>query len=178
MASNKQIGPVFLIDGYNLIKSSFLKKQEQRGSQQAIATLLRTLKTYQRKHPNCSFTLVFDGYPWTFPWSWQPGVKIIFSESHTADRRIEEILKKEAQKIRFTVVSNDREIQEMAIILGASRLSVAEFLDLVVPPARIVVRPTLEKPADVSTIKAIENELEHHYGQREQTRQSPKKNRG
>lgn len=107
----------YIIDGYNLIKSSFLKKYDGHSDNRAVEELLQVVSGYRRKHPSVSFTVVFDGFiDMRFP---DRKIRILFSHDETADEIIRKELERNhrANKAK-TVVSNDREVQVCARING------------------------------------------------------------
>jgi len=159
----------YLIDGYNLIKSSFFGKEEARGIEQAISFLIRKLSEFRRKHRTAQFVVVLDGHPPPgFPII-SPAVKTIFSGAITADEKIRLILEKDSQKASVTVVSNDRQVQASAVILGARPMSVQDFVTLLVPLPK-PVRKVADKLVDSRTALEIEKELKAHYEEKESQR--------
>jgi len=167
------VAMTYLIDGYNLIKSSFFGKEEARGIEQAIALLTRKLCEFKRKHRTTQFVVVLDGHPPPGVAIFSPAVKTIFSGTITADEKIRLILEKDSQKASVTVVSNDRQVQATAVILGARPMSVQDFVTLLVPPVR-PVRIAADKPVDSRAALEIEKELMNHYEKKVSQRGSGK----
>ena len=77
-----------------------------------------------------AFILVFDGTPWEgfSPAAIGPGIRIVFSGvDETADNRIIDLVRWEAQRQRCRVVSDDREVIRACRALGASVQSCSAF---------------------------------------------------
>jgi len=153
----------YIIDGYNLIKSSFLKKYDAGPANAAVEELLSILSGYRRKHPSVIFTVVFDGYmEMRYP---DRRIKILFSHDRTADEIIRIELEKSLGKNRGkTVVSDDREVQACGRILGSGVLNIENFLKIICPPPpkKEKGREINKTACDVNTLQ-IENELKNFY---------------
>ena len=153
----------YIIDGYNLIKSSFLKKYESGTENNAVLALLHLISGYRRKHPSVLFTVVFDGFiDIRFP---DKNIRILFSHERTADELIRYELERNTRNNRIkTVVSDDREVQICGKILGSRTLSNLEFLQIVCPsPSKTIEGKNKGKSTtDINTLQ-IENELKNFY---------------
>ncbi len=153
----------YIIDGYNLIKSSFLKKYDGHSDNRAVEELLQVVSGYRRKHPSVSFTVVFDGFiDMRFP---DRKIRILFSHDETADEIIRKELERNhrANKAK-TVVSNDREVQVCARINGGGVLGIDGFMEIVCPPIprKIKGKESGKSPESINTLR-IENELKNFY---------------
>ena len=155
----------YIIDSYNLIKSSFLREHERRRSiDHARDALFNLLLDYKRKHPSAGFITVFDGFPPS------PGIylkdrkiKILFSGEITADETIRNLLEKDPDGNRFrTVVSDDRGVLDCGRLLESRIMNIAEFITLVCPPARKTTKSAHDNSPDINRLK-IEKELKEHY---------------
>ncbi|MCM8820955.1 MAG: NYN domain-containing protein, partial [Candidatus Omnitrophica bacterium] len=103
----------YIIDGYNLIKSSFLSRYEGKGISYTIQILINHLGDYSRRHPSISFTVVFDGNsPVPYEFHQEKHLKVIFSGDITADEVIRKRVEKRPEKnISRVVVSDDRGVK-------------------------------------------------------------------
>ncbi len=164
---------IYVIDGFNLIKSSFLKGEERQGIDWAVSSLLRILTAYWRRHPDTHFTVVLDGHPFLF--NHQPGISTFFSGSITADEKIRLLLEKTSTRQKTVVISDDREVQSTAIILGASILSVSDFMNLLVPPKPVKTTKKAEKEICFQKALKIEKELQDYYEKKRKNFGSDKK---
>ncbi len=155
----------YLIDGLNVIKTSFIKKYEKYGIETAQEFLVNILEKYKNKHPSVEITLVFDGYS-TIDFS-RRRIKIIFSNEIKADEKMRKILESRKNKNEVFVVSNDREIGEFTKILGGNILKVNEFLEIVYPVERREKKEIKnQKDIDYRIKFKIEKELEKFYGEK------------
>ncbi|HOL21799.1 MAG TPA: NYN domain-containing protein [bacterium] len=153
----------YIIDGYNLIKSSFLSRYESRGISYSMQMLINILGDYRRRHPSVSFTVVFDGNP-PFPYIFhqEKYLKVIFSGDVTADEVIRRRVEKTSEKnVSRVVVSDDRGVKDAGRLFGARVLSISVFLDIVSPSGKKKVSMRNEKRA-VNELR-IEKELRRHY---------------
>lgn len=168
----------YIIDGLNVIKTSFIKKYETISIEKGKEFLIDILERYKGKHPSIDFTIVFDGFASQIKFSTQRRIKIIYSCDITADEKIREMLENKRNKNQIFVVSDDVQIREFTKILGANPLKVMEFLELVYPIERKDKREKIlkEKEIDYSIKVKIEKELENFYG--EKIRKNKKENMG
>ncbi|MFN4227629.1 MAG: NYN domain-containing protein [Candidatus Ratteibacteria bacterium] len=151
----------YIVDGFNVIKTSFLKKYEKYGIEFAQEFLINILERYKNKHGLVEITVVFDG-------KFKPSlyqrkkIKIVFSDEKTADEKIREILENKKNKSSISVVSDDREVQEFTKILGSKSLTVSEFIDIVYPVEK--KQPVnLNKDLNYKFKLEIEKELKNFY---------------
>ncbi|MCM8808815.1 MAG: NYN domain-containing protein [Candidatus Omnitrophica bacterium] len=152
----------YLIDGLNVIKSSFIKKYGKKTIEFNKEFLIDILEKYKRKHPSIEITVVFDGGPSSFDIYREKRIKIVFSQDITADEKIREILEKKKSRSSISVVSDDREVQEFTKILGSKSLKVSEFLDIVYPLDK--KQPiNLTKDLEYKSKLKIEKELKNFY---------------
>ncbi|MCM8811140.1 MAG: NYN domain-containing protein, partial [Candidatus Omnitrophica bacterium] len=101
----------YIVDGFNVIKTSFVKKYEKYGIESGQEFLINILERYKNKHPSVEITVVFDGKFNTSIYQ-RKKIKVIFSDEKTADEKIREILEKKKSRSSISVVSDDREVQE------------------------------------------------------------------
>lgn len=154
----------YIIDGLNVIKTSFIKKYEVVSFERGRDFLIDIVERYKRKHPKVDFTIVFDGYCREAHFYSGKRIKIIFSNEETADVKIRKLLEKKKNRREVFVVSDDREIREFSKILGANPLKVFEFLDIIYPKKEIKIEK--EKEIDYKLKSLIEKELENFYGEK------------
>lgn len=107
----------FLIDGYNLMH--FLGLTRPRGPRSLEKSRLDLQEWLRMAHGPAvdRVTVVFDGRHFEGrreEVQVDHGLRIRFSDGETADDLIEELLKRETQPQRLTVVSNDHRIQASA----------------------------------------------------------------
>ena len=169
----------YLIDGYNVIKGTFLKKTESHSVEYARTYFGNLLAKYRNKHPEVRFTVVYDGHPQGPLAEKYRDIRVIFSGDITADEVIRQLLEKLRDTSHTIVVSNDREVQTGTRILGAKPVGAEEFVDLVCPPPKKPVRKGRDNKEDLNftEMMAIEKELKSFYGGREEKPRSPKGSR-
>jgi len=112
---------LYLIDGYNLLYSSFREWIEKFGLANARQFLINFLRSYKRK-----FIVVFDGreeYPNCFT------ENVIFTKGKSADEYIKNFLKNYKNKDEIIVVSNDKSIINYAKMLKVKTISTKQFLN-------------------------------------------------
>jgi len=156
----------YIIDGYNLIKSSFLREYEKRSVDYAKQALFNILSDYRRKHPSVKFTAVFDGFPASMELLKNKKVRMLFSMDITADELIREMLEKSPEDNRFkTVVSDDRGVRDCGRLFGSGILTVSGFLEIVYPHAVKPKARQKKSQKDVSEVNklSIEKELRDFY---------------
>ncbi|MBN1444857.1 MAG: NYN domain-containing protein [Candidatus Omnitrophica bacterium] len=156
----------YILDGYNLIKSSFLRNYERRSVDYARQALFNMLSDYRRKHPSVKFTAVFDGFPASLEILKDKKIRTLFSGDVTADELIREMLEKSPENNRFkTVVSDDRGVQDCGRLFGSGVLPVSGFLEIVYPQAVKPKARLKNAQKDVSEVNkmSIEKELRDFY---------------
>jgi len=160
----------YIVDGFNVIKTSFIKKYEKYGIEGAQGFLIDILERYKKKHPSVEITVVFDGKSPSISFYQKRRIKIIFSNEITADEKIRKILENKKNKTQIQVVSDDREIQEFSKIIGSKFLKVDAFLEIVYPYEKkeTVKKETVKKEKDINyRLKLeIEKELKNFYGKK------------
>ena len=157
----------YIIDGYNLIRSTYLSKAEKHSTEFARNSLTEILTKYKRKHPSINFTVVFDGQ-FSSADSKRQKIKVFFSGDITADELIQKILERKKTTNEIIVVSDDREIQTGTKILGGHISKTAEFLEKISPALKHYKqeKEQVNKNLDYKSISTIEKELKKHYGVR------------
>ncbi|MFP4473051.1 MAG: NYN domain-containing protein [Candidatus Omnitrophota bacterium] len=115
----------YILDGYNII---YAREQLSSGSLQAnreaLIGLLATICPQGRNR----VTVVFDGQPDVWgPQNTGPS-QVIFTEGESADDRIKQIVDGSDRPKDLVVVTNDRELLVYVRKLGASVMSVEDFL--------------------------------------------------
>ncbi len=129
---------LFVVDGYNVIKSEHGRIFEGKTLEQQ-RNLLLELIARNRPHgsPNNKVTVVFDG---TYEMAMQGGqaqpaaggVAVVYSGGETADEKIEEIVLGLANPAEVTVVTDDRGIRRRLGGSGARHMDVARFFSKLV----------------------------------------------
>ena len=155
----------YIIDGYNVIKTSYIKKFEKYSIENARTFLIQILSRYRKRHPSIRFTVVFDGTG-SFNRLNYREINVIFSHPISADEMIRKILEKRKER-EIVVVSDDRQVQLAAKILRAKFSSVSEFIEKISPDRKRRVKPSPEKTLSPSKIIAIEKELREFYERKE-----------
>lgn len=156
----------YIIDGYNLIKCSYLKKFENFSGEHARQVLFQILTKYYGKHPSVKITVVFDGIANLSGTIWPRGVQLIFSDNISADEKIRDILKTKKTDQPVVVVSDDKEVRMTARILGKEFTSTRDFLDLVAPLPQKPAETSQEKTEDYRQVISIKKELKEFYEKR------------
>ena len=118
----------YILDGYNIAHK--ITSLQTGSIQQSRDRLLRYIRT---KHPQGSIknkvTVVFDGNADIVD---QPqnehSIEVIFTHNVSADDHIIHLIKKSTNPKIIVVVSDDREVQNRAITLGAKIVEVKDFL--------------------------------------------------
>lgn len=118
---------------------------------------LQLVRMIEAHHPQGSpknrVTIVFDGQPGMASPPVSESVKVIFTSDETADEKIKRMVQSSAQK-QAVVVSDDRDLRYYVRALGASVMTVKEFVKRLRPGGRS------EKPA-VPPGKQISKTLEY-----------------
>ena len=123
----------YLIDGYNLIhKIAQLQGKRLRNQREGLVRLLEMTRAKNNRVKD--LTIVFDGRSGVLAYPLRSAVKIVFSKGSSADKKIKEILETSNFARDITVVSDDRQVRFYAGSLGAKKISVKEFLNLVYSP--------------------------------------------
>ncbi|OGX27333.1 MAG: hypothetical protein A2787_04665 [Omnitrophica WOR_2 bacterium RIFCSPHIGHO2_01_FULL_48_9] len=107
-----------------------------------------------------SVTVVFDGKPgmWGAPAS--ATVKVIFATEESADDKIKDIVRQAQNKKQIVVVTDDRDIKYAVRALGATVMSVADFLTKLKPrPEKSRLAPALREPPE--STKGIPKTIEY-----------------
>ncbi len=120
----------YLLDGYNIIKqTSDLSRGTLENQRQALIHWIEA-RSPQGSLKN-SVTIVFDGKEEFFGSHSSAHVKVVFSKGQqSADDLIKKAVEKYPYKKNLVVVSNDKDITLYVRALGASVLSVQQFLML------------------------------------------------
>lgn len=99
-------------------------------------------------------TIVFDGQPDMASPPVSESVKVIFTSDETADEKIKRMVQASSAQKQVVVVSDDRDLRYYVRALGASVMTVKEFVKRLQPDGKN------EKPA-VPPGKQISKTLEH-----------------
>jgi predicted RNA-binding protein with PIN domain len=117
----------YLLDGYNIIKQTSSLNQGTLESQRLALVRWIEITSPQGSAHN-SVMVVFDGKEEFFGSSSSGNVKVVFSQGQSADDLIKKIVEQYPSKKSIVVVSNDKDITLYVRALGASVLSVKEFI--------------------------------------------------
>ena len=156
----------YILDGYNITHK--LTSLQVGSIQQSRDRLLRYIHT---KHPQGSLknkvTIVFDGSNEVldYPQDTHP-IDVVFTHNISADDHIIQIVKNSTNPKIIVVVSDDKEVQNRALLLDAKVIGVKEFLKPYKSETNKVVaerKPRSNKTDKISLtiteLREIENEL-------------------
>lgn len=118
----------FIIDGYNLIKHPLLAAQAKNSPSDRSALLNYIRFNKLTGSPKNSVTVVFDGYPDSYEPANDTDISVVFSRMISADDKIRKLVEESGNRKQIVVVSNDREIQSMAKMLGATVVGIETFV--------------------------------------------------
>jgi predicted RNA-binding protein with PIN domain len=118
----------YILDGYNIIRSSYLKKADKYSSETGQIKFFSLIQSYRREHLTLFFIIVFDGVG---NLTGSKGIKIIYSGDISADEKIVDIISQNDENEKYIIVSDDRQIQEGAKIFGCKYMGVQSFIKLV-----------------------------------------------
>jgi len=146
------------------------KKLEDR-REGLIALIERFQPQGSRKN---SVTIVFDGKSDVYAPAGGAGlsrpynVKVIFSRDETADEEIKRLVQESTRKKSIVVVTDDRDIKYHVRALGATLMSVAEFLAKLAAPKPTAVEPKAKskEPLDTKRIsKTLEQKITSEFAE-------------
>lgn len=141
-----------VLDGYNVIHGvKGLERRLDRSLETARAALIELCQVYKARRGDVGRVyVVFDGDEAHahLPQADQGGVSVLFTHKREeADDRIIALIREDAGKSRFVIVSDDNYIFNNARAQGARVMSVAEFYAQSKPPAG-AARSAPRKPGD------------------------------
>lgn len=120
----------YILDAYNIIhKSQFLRTKLSVTAEIAIASLIEAVKAYLTKYASYKATIIIDGTS-KFVFESTGKLKIILSNSKTADELIKELVKSKEGDKSAVVVSSDREVANFAKAYAVSSISSEDFIRL------------------------------------------------
>lgn len=124
---------VFVIDGYNIIKSPQLTRITRKNAAISHSSFLsyirnRRLTGSQRNR----VIVVFDGFPpvSSAPHAREEGMETVFSGSYSADERINQLVEHSRNPRNVVVVTDDRQLRFSVSAAGARVMSAGEFLKI------------------------------------------------
>ncbi|KAA0211635.1 hypothetical protein EDM80_10970 [bacterium] len=173
---NSLTGPMFLIDGYNLLH---VLKPNRRYALDDVARLqmLELLSTFSRRK-NREVICFLDGTPGVMsPGDLQrPGVRVKFCgpDEQSADRAICRYVEEAMDPHRLTVVSNDREVRSLCRREGARLISSDEFAAQLGQPSQAPSKtsarpqPPSKLPVNRQYFQGIEREMLDEVGDLDQ----------
>lgn len=129
-----------IVDGYNMLHLVNTYREKIASDLEAArAQLIRDVQVYQ-DFKKVEIAVVFDGSP-DLPSAQQhqnvAGIQVSFSHApSSADRLIMNLVRKEKNKKRLIVVTEDREIKNFALSAGSSVLSPQAFYQRLQLPSR------------------------------------------
>lgn len=109
-----------------------------------------------------SVTIVFDGKSDVYAPLRHSKVRIIFTLDETADEKIKRLVQQSPSRKSIVVVSDDRDIKYHIRALGATPMSVRDFLSKISEPkpAAMAARIKGQAPADTKRIsKTLEQKI-------------------
>ena len=116
----------FLLDGYNIIKQ--IPELAPKKLEEGRLSLVRLIETHQPQgslHNNV--TIVFDGQPGIWGKVSSSRVKVIFTETESADDKIKSLVEDSSFKKNIVVVTDDKDIKFAVRRMGATVIGVQEF---------------------------------------------------
>ena len=119
----------YLLDGYNIVNKMPGSSRESLDGQRRQLIKFIEVKRPQGSIKN-SVTIVFDGKFGIIGQGISSFVKVIFTKDRSADDEIVRLVKEANLPKSIVVVSDDRGIQFSVRRMGASILSVPEFLNM------------------------------------------------
>jgi len=151
----------YILDGYNLIKSSaFNKIKKLRNQRFALIDALSKRKVLGSKP---KITVVFDGNKEfkNFPLekNADKNIEIIFTKDESADDWIKSVVNKKKPLSEVIVVSDDKGIISFVKGCGAKYLSTEEFLKKFFSPAKVTKEDLIKTELPYSLIQDINDEL-------------------
>ncbi len=118
---------VYIVDGYNVIKSSPLFMDKELRDARSVFFSYLELHRPQGAQAN-KLIVVFDGSPqvsWPAP---ERVFDVIFTQGESADDKIKDLVAKSRQPKNIVVVTDDKGLGLSARALGARLMSTTEFL--------------------------------------------------
>ena len=116
----------YLIDGYNLVKSTpVFNDRSLADGRDALITWLTSVRP--QGSANNRVTVVFDGRSDVFGDPSRGEIQVIFTQDTSADDRIRDMVEQHPRVKDVIVVSNDKDITIYSRALGAKIVSIEEF---------------------------------------------------
>lgn len=162
----------YLLDGYNIIKQTpALNRGTLERQRDALIAWINSSSPQGSRHN--SVTVVFDGKEGVLGAASSYGVRVVFSRGQSADDVIKTMVEQYPHKKNVVVVSNDRDITLYVRALGASVLSVKDFLGSAPRKERVLsgqqksAQASAQKYVSLSQQAKINKELEHIWIKKE-----------
>ncbi|MBF0479527.1 MAG: NYN domain-containing protein [Candidatus Omnitrophica bacterium] len=160
----------YLLDGYNIIHQ--LPGNVNSNSLEMLRDKLIHLVMTQHPHGSArnKMTVVFDGQPGYASPAVNAEVQVIFSYEESADDKIKKMVEHSANSRQMVVVTDDREIQTAVKSMGASVVSVNDFLwkgqqNMKSAKQRVgVIQGSIDKRLSSSQERKITGEFEKIWG--------------
>ncbi len=152
----------YVIDAYNIINhTAFIPARKKiKDPQKTLIEFIKDRKS-GRKSKN-QFTVVFDGYPKIAAYNLdEADINIIFSKEETADAKIKRMVEASKSPKNIVVVSDDREIGFFIRSVGASSMSVEEFVGPREERQQIKKEDLIKTELNYSQISRINQELKN-----------------
>jgi predicted RNA-binding protein with PIN domain len=123
----------FLLDAYNIIyQMPTLAQGSLEEQRQKLIDLIDAKRP--QGSPKNLITIVFDGRAAFYNQHTSRTARVVFAQTESADERILRLVDEAKHRKSMVVVTNDRPVQYAARALGASVMSVAEFMEKAGPP--------------------------------------------
>lgn len=127
---------LYLIDGTNIIyKSSTIRKNIKKDYFTACKMLVNQVRGFSAVYPSNYYEIYFDGFP-NDDFSSPGKIKIVFSNSKTADDLIKQRIKTNYLKELMILVSSDIELMNYAKIHSISSIESKDFLQITNEPEK------------------------------------------
>ncbi|MFH1046644.1 MAG: NYN domain-containing protein [Candidatus Omnitrophota bacterium] len=145
----------YIIDGYNVVHQiEKLITKPLRSQRDDFITMLEVAQSQWKQLSD--ITVVFDGQRHVSSPQTPSTVKVIFSRTSCADKKIKDLVEQSTFARDIVVVSDDRQVRSSVKPLGAKCLFVQQFLKLLLPAQ---VRPSVFRLSEGEKDK-INQELE------------------
>ena len=142
----------YLLDGYNILHqlpvNESLSLEERRQHLIHLIEINRPQGSVKNQ-----ITIIFDGKKGVIGRDASSTVKIMFSQDESADEKIKTLILKAANRKNFIVVTNDNGIVFAVRALGASIITVQEFLAKIRSPQSQKPAPSFSRERE--TMKRV-----------------------
>jgi hypothetical protein len=150
----------YILDGCNIAHHSSFRILNSHGKDSRIL-LIELVKEKLHKH---KVKIVFDGWmPDTANFNSGGNFGIIFSQDHSADEWIKNMLEASKNNANTIVVSDDRQVRDFAKLSRASTYGVEEFISVLVKKTAVQRPDDLKPELGYSEKDRINQELKEKW---------------